>query len=294
MTFFVSFARQNKNMHLIADGGSTKTEWVLLDGQRVVMRFVTQGFNPNYTDGVLIASIIAKEFPSDFPEEVEEISYYGSGCGSERNCRIIKEILLERFPKSKVLVTHDMMAAAHAVLGREKGIACILGTGANSCLYDGEKIVEQAVSLGYLVGDEGSGTYIGKSVVRSYFYGLMPSDLSALFEKEYHLSHKDFIDKVYHCPQPNSYLASFSKFAGKYQSHPFVRQLCADCFCQFLDVFVCRYADFKRMRISFVGSVAYHFQSILKTCLEERGLQIGTIAQNPTDGLIDYYLRENR
>ena len=277
-------------MYLIADGGSTKTEWILIEGQQVVLRFLTKGFNPNYTDWETITAIISSEFPPDCPDDVEKINYYGSGCGNEKNCQLVSAALQQRFPTAEIHVAHDLMAAAHGLLGHEKGIACILGTGANSCLYDGKNIVNQAVSLGYLVGDEGSGTHIGKNVLRSYFYGFMPADLRQEFEAYYQLTHKDFIDKLYHFPQPNMYLADFCKFAGEHQNHPYIRKICSDCFNDFIRIFIERYDVCKELKVSFVGSVAYHFQPIMKTCIEEKGLHLGKIIQSPADGLIDYYI----
>lgn len=277
-------------MYLIADGGSTKTEWILIEGQQVVLRFLTKGFNPNYTDWETITVIISSEFPPDCPDDVEKINYYGSGCGNEKNCQLVSAALQQRFPTAEIHVAHDLMAAAHGLLGHEKGIACILGTGANSCLYDGKNIVNQAVSLGYLVGDEGSGTHIGKNVLRSYFYGFMPADLKQEFEAYYQLTHKDFIDKLYHFPQPNMYLADFCKFAGEHQNHPYIRKICSDCFNDFIRIFIERYDVCKELKVSFVGSVAYHFQPIMKTCIEEKGLHLGKIIQSPADGLIDYYI----
>ena len=277
-------------MYLIADGGSTKTEWILIEGQQVVLRFLTKGFNPNYTDWETITVIISSEFPPDCPDDVEKINYYGSGCGNEKNCQLVSAALQQRFPTAEIHVAHDLMAAAHGLLGHEKGIACILGTGANSCLYDGKNIVNQAVSLGYLVGDEGSGTHIGKTMLRSYFYGFMPADLRQEFEAYYQLTHKDFIDKLYHFPQPNMYLADFCKFAGEHQNHPYIRKICSDCFNDFIRIFIERYDVCKELKVSFVGSVAYHFQPIMKTCIEEKGLHLGKIIQSPADGLIDYYI----
>ena len=277
-------------MHLIADGGSTKTEWILIEGQQVVLRFLTKGFNPNYTDWETITAIISSEFPQDCPDDVEKINYYGSGCGNEKNCQLVSAALQQRFPTAEIHVAHDLMAAAHGLLGHEKGIACILGTGANSCLYDGKNIVNQAVSLGYLVGDEGSGTHIGKTMLRSYFYGFMPADLRQEFEAYYQLTHKDFIDKLYHFPQPNMYLADFCKFAGEHQNHPYIRKICSDCFNDFIRIFIERYDVCKELNVSFVGSVAYHFQPIMKACIEEKGLHLGKIIQSPADGLIDYYI----
>ena len=279
-------------MRSIADGGSTKTEWILLDGQRVALRFQTVGFNPNYTDVGTIAAIISEAFPHDFPHPVDEINYYGSGCGAPKNREVLKDIFLQRFPSAKVMVTHDLMAAAHALFGAEKGIACILGTGANSCLYDGNDIVEMGVSLGYLVGDEGSGTNIGKAVAKSYYYGFMPKDLRADFEATYHLDLKDFVPRLYHQAQPNLFLSEFSKFAGEHKTHPFIIELVSGCFDDFIKAFVCRYDGYKSLKVSFVGSVAVHFQAILKDCLQKHGILLGTMAINPCEGLIRYY-REN-
>ena len=277
-------------MYLIADGGSTKTEWILIEEQQVVMRFLTKGFNPNYTDWETITAIIDTEFPSDCTDDVEKINYYGSGCGNEKNCQLVSSALQRRFPAAEIHVSHDLMAAAHGLLGHEKGIACILGTGANSCLYDGENIVNQAISLGYLVGDEGSGTHIGKTILRDFFYGFMPTDLRQDFESYYQLTHKDFIDKLYHFPQPNLYLADFCKFAGEHQNHPYIRKICSDSFNEFIRVFIERYDNFNDLSVSFVGSVAFHFKPILKACFDEKGLHLGKIIQSPADGLIDYYL----
>ena len=198
-------------------------------------------------------------------------------------------VAANRTADAEIHVTHDLMAACHAALGHEKGIACILGTGSNSCLYDGEDIVDKAVSLGYLVGDEGSGMHIGREVVRAYFYGFMPEDLRQKFEETYHLELKDFIDKVYHQPLPSRYLATFAKFAGEHQSNPFIKELVKGCFKSFIEAFVLRYDASQSLKVSFVGSVAYHFQEILKESLAEYGLTLGEVMQTPAEGLIKYY-----
>ena len=293
-------------MQLIVDSGSTKTEWILLKGKENQARFLTAGFNPNYADiqgfenmvnlveTRFIASLDDGLFVSrrDKSASLQEIHYFGTGCGSEQNCQLIKEVLQPHFPQAKIEVTHDMMAAAKAVLGHEKGIACILGTGSNSCLYDGENIIEKAASLGYLVGDEGSGCHLGKEIVRAYFYGFMPEALRQKFEETYHLELKDFIEKTYHQPQPSKYLATFAKFAGENQNEPFIRGLVKRCFKDFIEAFVCRYQDYKTMKISFVGSVAYHFQDILKECMQDYSLTIGKTMAAPAEGLVRYYLDE--
>ena len=277
-------------MKLIIDAGSTKTEWILLDGETVKNRFTTEGFNPNYSDR---QNLVETCHGASLPNEIQSIHYYGTGCGNEQNCLLIKDVFQNRFPTAEIHVIHDLMAACHAVLGHEKGIACILGTGSNSCLYDGENIVDKAVSLGYLVGDEGSGMHIGREVVRAYFYGFMPDDLRQKFETEYHLELKDFIHRLYHEGQPSKYLASFAQFAGENQAHPYIQGVVKDCFKAFIEAFVLRYADCKSLKISFIGSIAFHFQNLLKEALSDYGLTLGEVMQTPAEGLIRYICNEN-
>lgn len=261
-------------------------EWVLLNQGKVLKRFTTLGFNPNYADIHALDNIIAS---AAIPQSPQSIRYYGTGCGNERNCQTIKEIFQHHFPQADIQVTHDLMGACHALFGKERGIACILGTGANSCLYDGEKVIDRAVSLGYLVGDEGSGCFIGRKLARAYFYDLMPLQLKLQFKEYYQLEISDFIDKVYHQPEASKYLAGFTKFAGEHQDDPFVRQLVKDCFKEFIQVFVLRYKDCRSLPVGFVGSVAYHFKEILKETLDEYGLQLKKVIASPIDGLIHWY-----
>lgn len=274
---------------LIIDAGSTKTEWIVLNEGRVEDRFTTRGYNPNYADTHILTSLLYQESPKSL-SNLDAVHYYGSGCGSDENKRSIELQLSSRFKEAqRITVTHDLMAVCHAVLGHQKGIACILGTGANSCLYNGTEITDQAVSLGYLVGDEGSGCYIGRKLTRAYFYNMMPLELKLSFDIDYHLEIKDFINNVYTKPEASKYLASFTKFAGKHQDHPFIKQMVKECFSDFIQVFVLRYNDCRSMPISFVGSVAYFFQTLLSESLEAEGLHLGTVRQTPAEGLIRYY-----
>lgn len=275
-------------LKLIADAGSTKIEWVVVEDKKVVKRLITRGYNPNYAKPIVFIDILYKEM-EDFPA-VDAVYYYGSGCGSETAQADVRQYLKVRFEEAaEVVVTHDLMGAAHAILGREPGIACILGTGTNSCVYDGEKITERAVSLGYLVGDEGSGCYIGRKLVRAYFYDLMPLELKLEFDKYYHLNIKDFIDNVYHQPEASKYLAGFTEFAGEHQSHPFIQQLVKSCLKEFIDAFVLRYKDCRDYRVCFVGSVAFYFQTLLYECLSAEGLTMGKVIKSPMEGLIQMY-----
>ena len=286
MRTFPYFCTKLSVMRLIIDAGSTKMGWILMEGHEVKAHFVTKGFNPNYSDRQCLVETC---HGASLPNEIQTIYYYGTGCGNEQNCQTIKDVFQSRFPHAEIHVTHDLMAACHAALGHESGIACILGTGSNACLYDGERIKERAVSLGYLVGDEGSGKHIGSEVVRAYFYGFMPEDLRWQFDETCHLELRDFIDKVYHQSQPSRYLATFAKFAGEHQSHPFIKELVKGCFKAFIEAFVLRFEGAETMKVSFVGSVAFHFQDLLKESLAEYGLVMGEVMPSPAEGLIRYY-----
>ncbi len=287
MRSFPYFCTKLSVMRLIIDAGSTKMGWILMEGHEVKAHFVTKGFNPNYSP---VQDLVETCHGASLPNgSIRFIHYYGTGCGNEHNCNLIKEVFQPYFPNAEIHVTHDLMAACHAVLGHEKGIACILGTGSNSCVYDGEKITEKAVSLGYMVGDEGSGMHIGREVVRAYFYGFMPEDLRQQFDAEYHLELKDFIQNLYHSGQPSKYLATFAKFAGEHQAHPFIKQLVKGCFKTFVEAFVLRYSECKSLKISFIGSVAFHFKDILKETLADYGLTLGEVMPSPAEGLIRYY-----
>lgn len=274
-------------MKLIIDAGSTKMEWVILEGNSVKERFCTDGFNPNYSPIQDLMILVETRFIAS--SNIASIYYYGTGCASEHSCLLIKEVFKQYFPKADIHVTHDLMAACHALFGHEKGIACILGTGSNSCVYDGERIVEQAVSLGYLLGDEGSGMHIGREVLRHYFYHLMPDDLSQKFDQAYHLTRDELIENLYHKEQPSRYMASFAEFAGKNQVQPYIHNLIKNCFTEFVEAFVCRYGSFKSMKISFVGSVAYHFRNVLEETISNFGLTMGEVMSSPTEGLLRYY-----
>ena len=279
-------------MKLVIDCGSTKADWVIINDKNIVISFQTEGFNPNYTDKNYISSIISNEVRyNTYIQDITEVFFYGSGCGKEENCNLIKDILTSVFSNAKVNVTHDMLAACHAVLGDKKGIACILGTGSNSCLYDGKEISEKSFSLGYILGDEGSANHIGRKIVHDYFYKMMPEDLLLKFEKEYKINISDFIENIYHKNQVSKYLAEFSKFAYTNKEHDYIKNLCSECFNEFIEYFVLKFKPTVNTEIGFVGSIAYYFQDILSDCLESKGFKISKIIKNPIEGLIDYHSR---
>lgn len=269
---------------LIIDAGSTKMEWAILEKKKVVDRYTTPGFNPYYASIKVLKEALNRDFPT-----VDAVHYYGTGCGLPKNCHRIRNVFRKRFPEAEVFVNHDLMGASHALLGHQQGVVCILGTGANSCLYDGENVVAHAVSLGYLVGDEGSGCYIGRKLARAYYYSLMPEELMADFMIKYNVNIEEFIDRVYHQEGASKYLAGFAEFAGEHIDHPYIQALLKECFNDFIKLFVLIYKESREWPICFVGSVAFYFQTLLYECLSAEGLTMGKVMRSPMDGLIQMY-----
>lgn len=277
-------------MKLIIDCGSTKADWVIINDDNTVKQFKTEGFNPNYTDKKTISSIILNNnLYNIYIQDIKEIYFYGSGCGNENNCKLIYDILSSIFVNSKINVTHDMMAACHAISGDKEGIVCILGTGSNSCFYNGKEIADKAVSLGYILGDEGSGSYLGKALIRDYFYNKLPTHLSQKFKNEYDTDIYSVIEHIYHKEQVSQYLASFSRFLYENKDEKYVKNLCRDSFETFVDIFIKRYEIKEQTEIGFVGSIAYYFKDILYNILKDNNLKLGKVLKNPIEGLIEYH-----
>lgn len=294
-------------MILLCDCGSTKAEWVLLDGAKVEKRFVTDGFNPNFTDNDSMNDIVKQSLTNvvDY-HDVSDVCFYGSGCASAANQVKVKLIFNKFYPLSKAEVYPDTLAACHALFGDKPGIACILGTGSNACVYDGSEITDSVASLGFMIGDEGSGCHIGKRIVHDYFLGLMPDDLRAKFDAKYHLDREAFLKKVYQGEQPSRYLAEFAKFAGENIDNQYVVKAVGECFEQFVDGYLmggyspavnalatlgsrCARND----SVAFVGSVAFGFKDILVKCLANHDIKCEKILKNPMDGLIEFYKDQN-
>lgn len=279
-------------MILICDCGSTKAEWVLLDGDNVAKRFITNGFNPNFTDNETIKGIVneAKNFIDN--QDVEKVFFYGSGCGSEANKIKVAMIFAIEFKINDIEVYPDTLGACHALFGKDSGIACILGTGSNACVYDGEKITQSVASLGFMIGDEGSGCHIGKRIVHDYFLGIMPENLRMKFDEKYHLDRERFLKRVYQGEQPSRYLAEFTKFASENIDNQYIRYIVGDCFEAFVS------SSFRAERseaekspaVGFVGSIAFVFQDILLQVLEKHDIKCSKILKNPMDGLVDFYM----
>ena len=278
-------------MLLICDCGSTKAEWVLLDGEDMVARFVTDGFNPNFCNTDTITGIVNQSVRhvSDY-QDVSNVFFYGSGCGSDSNRLRVMLIISKIYKNAKIEVYPDTLGACHALFGSNPGIACILGTGSNACLYDGKDITQSVVSLGFIIGDEGSGCHIGKHIVHDYFYKIMPEDLSVKFDEKYGLDRDTFLKRVYQGESPSKYLAEFARFAAENIDNQYIKDVVNGCFEEFLSSFrPTTPSGFGRNDMGFVGSVAFAFREILLQVLANHNLRCEKILKNPMDGLVEYY-----
>ncbi|MBB6274483.1 N-acetylglucosamine kinase-like BadF-type ATPase [Pedobacter cryoconitis] len=279
-------------MILVADSGSSKTDWLgYKDGKTI--SFSTQGINPYFLNAQDIFKIFSKmKVTEEFAEDVREIYFYGSGCSTPDKHEVISNGLSLYFTKAFISVENDLIGCAYATCGNEKGLICILGTGSNVSYFDGVSTYDSNYGLGYILGDEGSGTTFGKKMVTSYLYKQMPEDLRTLFEKEFNTDKETIITNVYQKPFPNTYLAGFSRFMYTNREHPFINQILIDGFQEFIDVNIKNFKDYKTLDCHFVGSVAYYYQDTLKQVCELNGLKIGRIMQKPIEGIYNYILKK--
>ncbi len=279
-------------MILIADSGATKTHWVLLNKGSVQMELYTRGFNPYYYKGDKFTKSLLDKFEGQITyENISAIYFYAAGCSSEANADIIRNTLNDIFKQAKIYAHHDLYGAAIALLGNNKGIACILGTGSNSCLWDGQSIIHNVPSVGYLLGDEGGGTYIGKLLVREILIGIADKEIANLFYKSVKLDFSSVLDRIYKEPNPNQFLSQQTKFLREYIDHDYCRGIIFRSFNDFVDVQLIKYPGVKTLPACFTGSVAANFQDILKDVLETRGIQMGKVIKEPMEGLIEYHKR---
>jgi glucosamine kinase len=276
-------------MVIIADCGSTKCDWLLVKGGRDQRLENTVGFSPFFHSTVEIQRIIESQLvPKLDVSTVKEVYFYGTGVHDKHRADIVSLAISAVFPQASVAVEHDLLAAARATCGHGAGIACILGTGSNSCYYDGKKIIDNVPSLGWLIGDEGSGTHLGKALLRAWFYRELPTDLFMAFNEAYSEGAHEIKDRIYQ-KGANAYLATFTTFLGEHLKHPYVDKLVADCLGEFLDRHALKYSGVKHVPVHFVGSIAHHFQDILLRCMEQRKITPGVIIRKPIYTLADFH-----
>jgi glucosamine kinase len=274
---------------LIADSGATKAEWCLINNGKKKILF-TQGISPYFLSTEGIAEIVRTELSKELKKiTVGQLFYYGTGCSNLQNAKSVKKALQQVFPSARVTVNTDLMAAARAVCGHQKGIACILGTGSNSCYFNGKKIIKNSPGLGYVLGDEASGAYLGKKVIQYYLYNTFDEDLRSRFDAKFVTTPAEILNNVYKQPLPNRYLASFAMFLAENRGHYMIENILEDGLNDFFFQHLCKYAEVWKYPVNFVGSVAYGFKDVIKELCHSYEFELGTILKNPMEGLIKYH-----
>ncbi|HTA82159.1 MAG TPA: BadF/BadG/BcrA/BcrD ATPase family protein [Bacteroidia bacterium] len=279
-------------MLLIADSGSTKTSWRLVDENKKISHFLTEGLNPYFKSQGEIVEEIKSDLIPHFPKgtKVSKIYFYGAGCSSSGKCDMVKGAFAQCFPDAMTTVNHDILAAARATCAHSEGIVCILGTGSNSCLYNGKNIVNVIGGLGYILGDEGSGSHLGKNLIEAYLNHELPDQLRKEFDDTYHLTKEEIEKRVYEKPQANRFLASFSRFIGEHKNDPYLSKLIESCLDSFIEKHVCRYESYDKKPIHFVGSIANYYADFLRNVSKRRNISIGKILPYPIEELTLFHL----
>ena len=280
-------------MILIADSGSTKCSWALCNTKGTLIKEVlTIGFNPYFIDHPDILNHLEKSELNDYKHRIKDVFFYGAGCSSKKKNRIIELVFEEFFINATINVSHDLDAACFAMYNGKPNITCILGTGSNSCYYDGKNIFEHGPSLGFIMGDEASGNYFGKKILNLYFNNIMPDELKKILEYSFETDIAIINEKVYNTSRANVFLAKYFPFIIETKSHPLIQKLIKDTLDEFISIHIKGFNNYQEVEINFIGSVAYYLSKEIKEALKRNNLTLGTILRNPIKRLIKFHLRE--
>ena len=282
-------------MYLIADSGSTKTDWCLCDGSTILTTIQSQGINPYHQAEETIEQVLREELlpqliksPEYKDQHAIKVIYYGAGCANETACNRVKEAIYKVLNTKDITIHSDLLGAARALCGHEEGIACVLGTGSNSCLYNGKEIIANVPPLGYILGDEGSSAVLGRRLVGDCLKNQLPEAIRNEFLSEYELTQEIILEKVYRQPLANRFLASLTPFLSKHRDVPEIHTLLVE---SFVDFFVRNVKQYRRpwLPIHFVGSIANAFNAEVREAAESLGMEVGSTLQSPIDGLVKYH-----
>jgi len=279
-------------MILVADSGSSKTDWLISHSHQEVKQFRTSGLNPYFLTEKEIIKIVQDQAPDmvAFANDIREIYFFGAGCSSPDRHEIVSNALSFLFTKSYVSVDSDLLGCAYATCGHEKGLCCVLGTGSNISFFDGHDIHDGQHGLGFVLGDEGAGTAFGKTLITDFLYGKMPQEISLAFDDEFQLTKEAVIKNIYQKPNSNSYLASFSRFLSNIRTTGYAQQVLRNGFLEFIETDIKSYPQYHNYKCHFVGSIAYIFAEELKSLCQENGVQVGKIIQQPIHDLMAFIL----
>ncbi len=280
-------------MYLIADSGSTKCDWMLVDESgKELESFSTMGFNPFFHDEKIIANaILGNPGLTAIATKVELVFLYSAGCSSRALKAVVEAALQSVFKKANIYVDHDLVGAAFATYDDRPGITCILGTGSNSCFFDGDNLSEEVPALGYILGDEGSGSYYGKKLLTEFLYQRLPPSLHEMLEKEYQLNKSVIFENVYMKPHANVYLASFMKVFSSNRDNPWVVETVSAGMRHFMENHVQCFPNYRKVPVHFIGSIAFFFEDILRNSASCMGITVGNIIQKPIHGLVSYHMK---
>jgi len=279
-------------MILIADSGGSKTDWRLLLKDGTIKQASAPGFNPYYQSIDDLKKSIQEVLLPAVTEDVDKIYFYGAGVSSEKNQQTVNAAIAEFFPGATIEIGWDLLASARALCGHEKGIACIMGTGSNSCLYDGKNIIGNVANLGWILADEGSGCSLGKQLVVDYLREVMPSTLAEQFKKRFPWEREEILERVYQHDRPSAFLASFAKFIFQHKSDPYCYKLVYRAFSDFYENNVMKYPDYQNLQVHFSGSIAFYFSDLLRQVANDKGVTVKNILEGPIAGLTLFHQQE--
>ncbi len=276
-------------MKIVIDGGSSKADWLFLNSNQVVTQIETLGFNPMLNNfEPFQASFLAHSNRPD-PSKVSEVFYYGAGCSTPMTMSLAAKTLETLFPNAKIHVDNDLIGAARAASQGKPSVVAILGTGSNSCLFNGTKVIDQVSNLGYLLGDEGGGYAIGREILRAFFYRELPPELTVAFQDKYQLTRNMLVDEIYNAASPNRKIASFAEFAVHYRSEESIQEIVQDVFQEFISKNLLKYRVTTSIPVHFIGSISYIFRNKLEFLLVKNNILPGTFLRKPIDGLGRYH-----
>ena len=282
-----------ENYTLLADSGATKAEWALIGNDGVLEHFYTSGINVTYSseeDIKQIVNNIVLRLSSITPTQLNELLFYGAGCANEYKATHLETILRNHFPNTTIRIYSDLVGACHALCGTNQGWVAILGTGSASCIYDGQQMIITTPSPGYLLGDEGSGTSLGKKLLKAYLMNQMPTELKKDFEHKYQLSPSLIMEKLYRQPNPNRFMSSFAPYMMEQIENTFIHKICAQNFQEFIQLNIDYYPDYKKYKLNILGAIAYHFRTLITKVATQNSIEMGMIEAAPMPRLIKQYL----
>lgn len=276
---------------LIADSGSSKTDWVVLNADlSEKLRTQTIGFNPYHINSAEISTEMFKnEELVRIASQVSHVYFYGAGCSADFLKEIIQKGINPLFTQAKIIVQHDLLAACYAVYRGRPAMVCILGTGSNACYFDGKTIREEIPSLAYILGDEGSGNHLGRKLLHAYFSKKLPKNLSEKFHNQFNLTVTELNKNVYHSKLVNAYLASFSTFVHENKNEPYIQNMVYEAMSSFFENQVLPHHEARFSEVNFIGSVAHYYEDILRASAAKFHLEIGHIVRQPIDHIVEYH-----